>query len=64
MSQPAQRTDRPEGQRRYRLANEPYRPGQPLRREDLDELGDGGPWESDEEFERWLTDLRTLRRAS
>jgi hypothetical protein len=51
-------------QRRWRKAGERYRRGQPLTREDLKELGDGGPWESDEEFDRWLAALCESRQAT
>jgi hypothetical protein len=30
----------------------------------LKELGDGGPWDSDEEFEEFLAALQRSRRAS
>jgi hypothetical protein len=51
-------------QRRWRKAGERRRPGQPLTREDLRELGDGGPWESDEEFDRWLAALCESRQVT
>jgi hypothetical protein len=63
VSQTAPRPD-PQAQQRFRAKGHKYQPGQPLTREDLAELGDGGPWESDEEFADWLADLRRLRKAS
>ena len=39
-----------------------YEPGQPLTAEDLEELGDGGPWEDDDEYTQFLVDLLRLRR--
>ena len=66
VSQPQPKADRPvpEPQRRYRRRGERYQPGQPLTREDLEELGTGGPWESDDEFDEWLETLVELRHAS
>jgi hypothetical protein len=35
---------------------------EPLTPDKIDELGTGGPWKDDEEFERWMEDLATSRK--
>ena len=35
---------------------------EPLTAELIDELGSGGPWQSDDEFERWMDILADARR--
>jgi hypothetical protein len=35
---------------------------EPLTPELIDELGTAGPWESDDEFERWMASLADARR--
>lgn len=35
---------------------------EPLTAELIDELGSGGPWQSDDEFERWMDILTDARR--
>ena len=64
MSQPQPKAGPARPQRRFRTPGQKYEAGQPLTREDLKELGDGGPWESDEEFTEWLEALAELRHAS
>jgi hypothetical protein len=67
MAQPAprDRADRqPEPKLRERFQREHASEAQharPLTEERIAELGDGGPWRSDQEFETWLRDLATSR---
>jgi hypothetical protein len=35
---------------------------EPLTAELIDDLGSGGPWQSDDEFERWMDILADARR--
>ena len=35
---------------------------EPLTAELIDELGSGGPWQSDDEFEQWMDVLADARR--
>ena len=35
---------------------------EPLTAELIDELGTGGPWQSDDEFEQWMNILAEVRR--
>jgi hypothetical protein len=43
-------------------ATEPDLITEPLTPELIDELGSGGPWESDDEFDQWLHILTDARR--
>jgi hypothetical protein len=69
MAQPAPR-DRADRQPKPKLrerfqrasASEAQR-GEPLTEQRIAELGDGGPWKSDQEFETWLCDLAASREA-
>jgi hypothetical protein len=49
---------------KLRANPEPALRGRPLTAEILEELGNGGPWDSDEEFEEFLAALQRSRRAS
>jgi hypothetical protein len=49
---------------KLRASAEPALRGRPLTAEIIEELGDGGPWDSDEEFEEFLAALQRGRRAS
>jgi hypothetical protein len=69
MAQPAPRdhTDRqPKPRLRERFRRDPAseaQRGKPLTEQRIAELGDGGPWKSDQEFEAWLRDLTASREA-
>jgi len=54
----------PKARERFRRdpASEDQR-GTPLTEQRIAELGDGGPWKSDQEFEAWLRDLAASREA-
>jgi hypothetical protein len=58
----------PKGKRAPQRAATSRRPAQadvitePLTVELIDELGTGGPWQSDDEFERWMDVLADARR--
>jgi hypothetical protein len=49
---------------KQRASAKPLLRGRPLTAETIKELGDGGPWDSDEEFEEFLATLQRSRRAS
>ena len=44
-----------------RRASEPGLITEPLTAEQIDELGSGGPWQSDDEFEQWMSILSDAR---
>lgn len=64
MTEPAPRRKK----RPQRAATSRHRPTeanvitQPLTAELIEELGSGGPWLSDDEFERWMDVLADARR--
>ena len=49
---------------KQRKSAQPSPRGRPLTAEMIEQLGDGGPWDSDEEFEEFLATLQRSRRAS
>jgi hypothetical protein len=49
---------------KQRESAQPSPRGGPLTAEMIEQLGDGGPWDSDEEFEEFLETLQRGRRAS
>lgn len=69
MAQPAPRDradhqPKPKPKLQERFQREPASEAQrarPLTDERIAELGDGGPWGSDQEFETWLRDLAASR---
>lgn len=49
---------------KQRVSAKPSPRGGPLTTKMIEQLGDGGPWDSDEEFEEFLVTLQRGRRAS